>query len=579
MVGVFAFLNQLIRPSMDKPWLNFYENGVPARLQIPEVPLSFLLDDAISKHPSGKALCYMGKEMDYTTLGQQVRQLALALTRLGVRKGCRIAIMLPNTPQYVIAHFAILKLGAIVVPTNPLYVERELQFQLNDSGAEIIITLDLFYRRVINVWVDTQLKNVIVSRASEYLPLPLKLLYPLKSRKEGKWIKIVHRPGIHLLFDLLTEPITEDLPNVSIAPSDTAMLLYTGGTTGRPKAAVLTHENLLANTLQIRSWYVEVEEKREVFLSALPFFHSYGLTTCLHKCIFLGGKLVLIPNPRDVKGILTAIQKEKVTLFPGVPTIFVAINNFKDLDKFDLSTIKGCVSGGAPLPGAVAEQFENSTRGKLVEGYGLSEASPVTHCNPVRGKRKKGSVGIPIPNTRAKVVNVKTREELAWGEIGELAVCGPQVMQGYWKRPEDTKVTLQNGWLFTGDLAKMDEDGYFYIIDRQKDMIIAGGYNIYPREIEEILYQHPQVLEAAVVGIPDEYRGETVKAYIVCKAGQTITPDEITNFCKDKLAPFKVPKQIEFRESLPKSNVGKVLRRILKNERESGATQDEHYSG
>ena len=477
--------------------------------------------------------------------------------------------MLPNIPQYPIVHFAALKIGAILVPTNPLYVERELQYQLNNSGAETIIALDIHFPKIEKVKPETGLRSVIITSVQEYLPGLLKLLYPIKAKKEGNWYKVNRAPGIHFFEDLITEKFVAISPDIDVKPDDIAMFLYTGGTTGVSKGAVLTHRNLVANVIQIRTWYCEVKDNEEVVLCALPFFHSYGLTTCLHMAVLLSSTMVLIPNPRDIKTLLKAIQKEKATLFSGVPTLFVAINNFPEISKYDLSSIKACVSGGAPLPLEVARQFEEISHGALVEGYGLSETSPVTHANSINGKRKEGSIGIPLPNTDALVVDPETKKALPKGEVGELAVKGPQVMNGYWKMDKETKEVLRDGWLYTGDMSKMDEDGYFYIVDRKKDMIIAGGFNIFPREIEEVLYQHPKILEAAVIGLPDEYRGETVKAFVVCKEGASLSFEEVIEFCKSKLAPFKVPKLVEFRDSLPKSNIGKVLRRMLKEEIES----------
>ncbi|RMF70131.1 MAG: long-chain fatty acid--CoA ligase, partial [Calditrichaeota bacterium] len=317
-------------------------------------------------------------------------------------------------------------------------------------------------------------------------------------------------------------------------------------------------------------WHTEIQTEPEIVLCALPFFHSYGLTTCLHMAVLLKSMMALVPNPRDIPTLLKTIQKERASLFSGVPTLFVAINNYPDLHRYDLSSIKTCVSGGAPLPLEVARQFETVSRGNLVEGYGLSESSPVTHANPVHGKRKEGSIGLPVPNTDARVVDPETRKTLPVGEVGELAVRGPQVMRGYWNMEQETRDVLKDGWLFTGDIARMDEEGYFYIVDRKKDMIIAGGFNIFPREVEEVLYEHPGVLEAAVIGAPDEYRGETVKAFIVPKEGASLDPEEIVAFCRKRLAPFKVPRQIEFRESLPKSSIGKILRRVLKEEETQG---------
>ncbi len=551
---------------MKKPWLKFYEQEVPKTIDIPDLTLLDVFRDAVETHPNGVAIRYFGKTLTYGQVGSLVSQFAVALHRLGISPGDRVALMLPNIPQYVVFHFAILQVGAVIVPTNPLYVGREVKYQLNNSGAKAIVTLDRFFPTIKDVWAETGLENVILTKAQHYLPLPLKWLYPLKARKAGAFVKVARQPRVHFYEELESEQFPIDPPDHEIKSSDVAILLYTGGTTGVSKGAVLTHRNLVSNVVQIKSWYVGVEEKKEIILSALPFFHSYGLTTCLHKAVFLKSQMVLVPNPRDIKTLLKAIEKEKATLFPGVPTLFVAINNFPGVEKYDLSSIKGCISGGAALPVQVARQFERISGGKLVEGYGLSETSPVTHANPLHGGRKEGSVGMPLPNTDAAVVDPTSKKPVAVGEVGEMAVKGPQVMQGYWQMDEETKLVLHEGWLYTGDVARMDEDGYFYIVDRKKDMIIAGGFNIYPREIEEVLFECPQILEAAVIGVPDEYRGETVKAFVVLKEGEHLTEEEVTSYCRARLAAFKVPRQVEFRESLPKSNIGKVLRRVLKEE-------------
>lgn len=553
---------------MGKPWVKYYEGGVPDTIDLPNITLVDIFNQAVSSNPDGTAIYFFGARLNFRELGRQVDQIAIAFSRLGVRSGDRVAIMLPNIPHYPIVHFAALKLGAILVPTNPLYVERELKHQFNDSDAETAIVLDLLYPRVERIRSETGLKNIIITSVRDYLPPVLKLLYPLKAKREGIWVNIRHGPGIHFFSELLSEKFPVGLPEVPIKAEDPAMFLYTGGTTGISKGAILSHRNLGANVLQTRSWFTQCNEGKEVLLCALPFFHSYGLTTGLHMAVLIHSTMVLVPNPRDIAMVLKTIQKTRATIFSGVPTLYVAINNFSDISKYDISSIKACVSGSAPLPVEVARKFESITGGKLVEGYGLSEASPVTHVNPINGKRKEGSIGVPVPNTDAMIVDPDTKMPLNTGEVGELAVRGPQVMQGYWKLPEESEKVLKNGWLFTGDMGKMDDDGYFYIVDRKKDMIIAGGFNIFPREIEEVLYEHPQILEAAIIGVPDEYRGETVKAYIVCKPGQSLTPEEVIQFCRQRLASFKVPRLIEFRETLPKSNIGKVLKRVLKSEDE-----------
>lgn len=551
---------------MERPWLNFYEEGVPHSIDVPELTLGELFAETVTESPGHRAMSFFGKKFSYRELGLQVEQFAHALTQLGVKKGDRVAILLPNIPQYPLVHFGALKIGAILVPTNPLYVERELQYQLVDSGAETIITLDSLYSKIANIKNETSLKRIIVTRVQEYLPAMLKLLHPIKLFIEGNRSKVKYGPEVFRFQELLAAQKGKPAFSGEVKAEDTAMFLYTGGTTGLSKGAILTHSNLVANVMQIRLWYNQVDVGEEAVLCALPFFHSYGLTTCLHLAVLLRSQMILVPNPRDIKMVLKTIQKERASLFSGVPTLYVAINNHPQVEKYDLSSVKCCVSGGAPLPLSVAKKFEELSGGRLVEGYGLSETSPVTHANPIRGKRVEGSIGLPMPSTDATVVDPETRQQVAVGEVGELAIKGPQVMDGYWQMPEETEMVLRDGWLFTGDLAKMDEEGYFYIVDRQKDMIIAGGFNIFPREIEDVLFEHDKVLEAAVIGVEDEYRGETVKAFIVPKPEEELTEREVIHFCKQRLAPFKIPKLIEFRESLPKSNIGKILRRVLKEE-------------
>lgn len=533
-----------------RPWLKNYEPGVPHSIDYPEVPLYQFLDDSAKNYPDNTATIFDGAKLTYKELQSQVNRFARALGELGVKKGDRVAIILPNCPQAVISYYGALRAGAIVVETNPLYVERELAYQFNDSGAQSAVVLDLLWPRVKNVREKTKLRNIIITSLSEY--------------KED--VKVKPQEGC-LSFKDLIEKAPEEAPKVKIAPEDVALFQYTGGTTGTSKGVMLTHRNLVCNAIQVGNWFPDLKPGQEIILSALPFFHVYGMTCSMNVSILMGGPMVLIWNPRDIKGILEAADKHKPTFFTGVPTLYVAIENFPDVKKYNISSIRGCFSGAAPLPVEVIRKFEELTGGRLVEGYGLTEASPVTHTNPFRGTVKAGSIGIPYPDTDCKIVDIETgKRELEVGQAGELCIRGPQVMKGYWNKPHETKDALRDGWLYTGDIAKMDEDGYFYIVDRKKDMIIAGGYNIYPREIDEVLYSHPKVLDAVAVGIPDPYRGETVKAYIVLKEGQSATEEEIIEFCKKNLAVYKVPKLIEFRKELPKTLVGKVLRRILREE-------------
>ncbi len=552
---------------MEKIWLNHYEPGVPESIEYPDAPLYQLFQKSVQSYKTKPAVSFMGRELSYEELSSQVESMASALSELGVKKGDRVAIHLPNSTQFPIAFFAAHAIGAVVVPCNPLYVAREMAYQLKDSGAETIITLTRFYKMIKDIQPDTDLKNIIVTNIKDYFPGHLNFLYTLaKEKKEGDRVTLAAED--HSFTGLVKKHSGKKPPIVEVLPNDRAVFLYTGGTTGVSKGAVLQHRNLVANMCQVKSWCTDFKDGQEVCLGVLPFFHSYGLTTTLNLGLLNGGKLILLPR-FVLEDVLKAIDKNKPTLFPGVPTIYVAINNAKELHKFDISSIRICISGAAPLPVEVQQQFEKNTGGRLVEGYGLSETSPVTHANPVYGKRKPGSIGLPMPDTEFKVVDVETGEkELPIGEIGELCLRGPQVMEGYLNMPDENAQSLRGGWFYTGDIAKVDEDGYTYIVDRKKDMLIAGGFNIYPRDVEEVLYTHPKIMEAAVAGVKDAYRGETLKAYIVLKEGETLTEEEVIKYCKENLAAYKVPKLVEFRPELPKTMIGKVLRRMLREEEE-----------
>ncbi|MCW3491045.1 long-chain-fatty-acid--CoA ligase [Dethiobacter alkaliphilus] len=543
-----------------------YPKRVRPNLDYPNIPLFTLVEQSTEKYPNQTAVTFMGKKLTYSQLWQQICQFAAALYSLGVRKGDRVAIMLPNSPQAVIAYYATMKLGAIVVMVNPLYTERELEHQLQDAGAKVLVYLDLVNPRVRKVRRNLPVKSYIVTSIKDYLPFPLNLLYPVKAKKEGHDLSVP--AGEAMKFTKLLAQNLPAPPEVEIDPAeDLALLQYTGGTTGVPKGTMLTHLNLIANTLQTREWYTQCVEGRERVMGVLPFFHVYGMTTALNFSNAVGGELILIPR-FDVKTLLTELQKHKVTFFPGAPTIYVAVNNYPEVSKYDLTSIRACISGSAPLPVEVQQEFMRlSGNAALVEGYGLSEASPVTHCNPLDEGNNIGSIGFPFPDTVAKVVDpADPSKEMPAGEVGELIVRGPQVMKGYWNKPEETAQMIKDGWLHTGDMARMDEQGYFYIADRIKDMIISGGFNIYPREVEEVLYEHPKVQEAAVVGIPDSYRGETVKAFLVLREGEEATEKEIRKYCEERLAKYKIPRTLEFRSELPKSTIGKVLKRVLIDE-------------
>ncbi|WP_430784922.1 long-chain-fatty-acid--CoA ligase [Virgibacillus flavescens] len=549
-----------------RSWHAHYPSEIPISIDYDTKPLHQFLIENAEIYNEKKALHFLGKDMSYAELLKEAKQLACYFQSLGLEKGDRVAIMLPNCPQAVISYYAALLAGGIVVQTNPLYMERELEYQLNDSGATIIICLDILLPRVTKVKSKTSINHTIVTGIKDYLPFPKKLIYPFIQKKQYNMVvKVEQTEDTHVWNSIIEHASTNFHPVDIDAKEDLALLQYTGGTTGNPKGVMLTHFNLVSNVQMSQRWLYKTREGGEVILGVLPFFHVYGMTTVMNMSIMMGAKMVLLPK-FDVEDVLKMIQKQKPTLFPGAPTIYVALLNHPDLKKYDLSSIEACLSGSAPLPVEVQEQFERITGGKLVEGYGLTESSPVTHSNFVWSNRVSGSIGVPWPDTDCKILQTGTMDEAPVGEIGEIVVKGPQVMKGYWNNQEETDNVLIDGWLFTGDLGYMSEEGYFYIVDRKKDMIIAGGYNIYPREIEEVLYEHEAIQEAVVAGIPDPYRGETVKAYIVLKSGFELKEEELDTFCRENLAAFKVPRIYEFRTELPKTAVGKILRRSLVDE-------------
>ncbi len=560
----------------EKPWYKFYPDWVPHHIDYPEVPLDRLLKESASKHPDAVAIIFEGYKMTYKELDEAVDRLATALQDLGVEKGDKVAIFLPNCPQFVIAYYAILRAGGVVTAVNPLYTERELEYQLNNAEAVGIVTLDLLYERVAKVRDRTGLKFVIVTSLKDYLPKLKAVLGTLLGKVPTA--KVEPAPGIYFLKDLLAKYPPEPKP-VEINPKeDLACLQYTGGTTGVPKGAMLTHYNLVANAVQASYW-LNAEEAKEVHVGVLPLFHIYGMTTVMNSPIYKAGVMVLIPR-FDAKKVLEAIQKYKATVFCGVPTLYAMLLDHPDLPKYDLTSIKFCISGAAPLPPEIQKRFMELTGGVLVEGYGLTEASPVTHANPLDRTMKTvkiGSIGVPWPDTEAKIMDLETgTKELPPGEVGELVIKGPQVMKGYWKMPEETAQVLRDGWLYTGDIAKMDEDGYFYIVDRKKDLIKYKGYSVYPRELEDVLYEHPAIKLCAVVGKPAPEVGEIPKAFVVLKEGYEPTEElkkEILEFVNSKVAPYKRIRELEFRKELPVSAAGKVLRRVLREEERRKAQQ------
>jgi long-chain acyl-CoA synthetase len=558
---------------MEPRWLKSYPVGVPERIDIPRVPLTKILDDAVATYPNNPATDFEGARLTYKQLGAAVDRLASALAQLGVKKGTRVGFILPNIPQNVIAYYATLRLGGVVVENNPQYTDRELTHQLEDAGVEVLITLDLMYDNVRKVRQHLpNLREVIVTSVFDGIGGIKALIGPLV--KKEMVAKIPPGEKIRRWKDVMrmgSGPVQQ----APVDPEkDLALLQYTGGTTGLSKGVMLTHSNLVSNVYQGRAWFAGAEPGKEVVMCALPIFHSYGQTVCMSLGILLGATLVLIANPRDMGHLLKNVQRTKPTLFPGVPTLYVNLLNHPESKNTDMRSIKYCFSGAAPLPLEVQQQFEKVTGGRLVEGYGLSETSPISHGNPLDGKGKIGTIGLPVPNTECKLVDVEDpSKEVAPPGPGELVIKGPQVMQGYWNKPEETQEVLRDGWLYTGDIAEMDEDGFFKIVDRKKDMIIVGGFNVYPRDVEEVLYGNPKILECAVVGIPSKKSGETVKAFIVLKPGETATEAEMEAYCRENLTAYKVPKMFEFRTELPKTMVGKVLRRALLEEEKKKMAQ------
>ncbi len=560
-----------------RPWVRFYEEGVSTHLDIPDYPLTWLLDQAAKKYPGQTALIYYGTKISYAQLSTLASRFAVALQKLGIQKGDRVALSLPNIPQYTIAFYGALRAGTVVVPTNPLYTGREMQHQMADSGARIIVMMKEFYPTIRSVRSETALEHIILTSPADYLPPLLRTLYPLSQRKAKRQEprltdKELHEDKtLHRMSEMLESHATKGielfhLPAQS-SGDDLAVLQYTGGTTGLSKGAMLTHRNLLANAMQTRDWTPQVYDGKEVMLCVAPFFHSYGLTIGMNLSILAAATMVLLPTFKPPE-VLKAIRQYHPTLFPGIPTMYLAIMREAGKHTEQLGSIKFCISGAAPLPAKIQHDFEEATHGRLVEGYGLSEASPVTHCNPLTEKNRNGSIGLPLPAVDSAILDQDTGEPLSAGMLGEIVVKGPNIMKGYWNREDETRaIFTKNGWMRTGDLGKMDEDGFFYAVERIKDMILASGFNVYPREVEEVLFHHPAVQEAGVAAAPDEYRGETVAAYVVLKPGFAPTDEtrrSIIAFCKENLAGYKVPKILEFRQALPKSLIGKVLRRELK---------------
>jgi long-chain acyl-CoA synthetase len=562
-------------------WFQSYEAGVPRTLEpYPDLSVFQMFERTAAAYPNLPATSFFGAHMTYAKLAREVRRFAGVLFGLGVTKGDRVALVLPNCPQYVITYYATVRLGAIVVGNNPLYTREEMRHQLKDAAPKVVVTLDRFYPVVADVAADAGSPRIVVTRVNDHMAFPLKQLAPIKLRGDAKkeglpWPPLPRGTKVDRWADLMKRAPEPPEPAAVDVDADPAGFIYTGGTTGPAKGAMLSHRNIVANAMQSAAWFPALEMGKEGVLCVLPFFHSYGMTVGMNLGILLGAKLILAPQ-FHLQEVLKLVQKEKATLFPGVPRIYQAINESPESAKFDLSSIKACLSGAAALPKSVADKFEELTGGgNLREGFGLTECSPVALANPIGIPGRVGSIGMPIPDTDCRVVALEDPDsEVAHGEIGELLIRGPQVMMGYWNHPIESAATVVDGWLRTGDIARMDDEGFFFIVDRMKEMIIVSGFNVYPTEIEKVLSTNPKIAKVCVAGVPDERTGEAVKAFVVLKAGETATTEEMVAWSRERLSGYHCPKQFEFRDSLPETVIGKVLRRVLQQEeREKLAVQ------
>ena len=560
------------------PWLAQYDPQVPHHLKYPDLTVVQMFQAAAVDYPEHTCIVYKGFSFTYRQMDELTDRLSSAFTSLGIKKGDRLGILMNNIPQFVLVFFAALKAGAVVVATNPLYKPKEIIAQVNDAGVEVLVTTSLLFSQVKQFQAQTNLRILIVTQEDDLIPPASDGLFAASDPPQAGMLSALS-PGDYELLDLLRRFSPPERPEVQLSPEDPALFQYSGGTTGVSKAAVALHRNLVANAIQFRRWLHHAQDGVETMLMAIPMYHVYGMVVGMLVAVQAAARMVIIPSPRDLDAILFSIQNYHVTLFPGVPNLYQVIINNPDvrLGKYNLSSIKACISGSAPLLAETKTRFEALTGGKLVEGYGLSEAPTATHCNPIFGLNPPGSVGLPLPDVECRIVSPEDgTTDLPAGEAGELLIRGPQVMQGYHNMPDETALTLRDGWLYTGDIARMDEQGYFYLVDRKKDVIKPGGFQVWPREVEEVLAQHPKIAECCVAGVLHPERGEVVKAWVVLKrpppSGSSATESkaifdsleqELREFCRNELAIFKIPTLIEFRTELPRTPVGKVLRREL----------------
>ncbi len=552
-----------------RAWFKYYDPQVPQHLTYPRIPLYCLLDETAAKHPAGPCTNFFGRRLTYQQIKGLSDRFAASIRSLGIRRGDRVVLLLPNSPQFVVAYYGLLKAGAVIVPLNPLSAERELEFYLTDSGAEAAITIPLFLNKVASLRGKTPLKHIVYSRLADFLPFPLNLV---QGFREQILMRGLHGAALVDFKELLKQALRPDWYPEPVQPDEMAVLIYSGGTTGVAKGIMLSHFNFVANAHQIIAWGHLTDEQG--ILAVLPLFHGFGMSVTMNAAVLAGGEIILVPR-FNAKQVAKAIQKYKPCFFIGVPTMFVQLSNLPDIHRYDFSSLQGIFVGAAPLTKAIKDDFEKKTGGRMIEGYGLTEAVMGIMANPYQGTHKVGSIGIPFPDVDVKIVSLDDGHDLGPGELGEIVLRSPTVMLGYYKNAEETQKTIVDGWLYTGDIGYVDEEGYFYITDRKKELIIIGGFNVFPREIDELIYQHSKVKEGITVGLPDPRKGERIKVYIVLKEGETATPEEFIAYFKERLTPYKVPSEVEFRTELPKSMIGKILRRALKEEESRKAKEDQ----
>lgn len=548
---------------MEYPGFKFYDKEVSHSLNYPEVPVYQLLDDTAQRYPTRQVTCFMGKRTNYASLKQSSDNLAAALQKIGIGSNDKVALLLPNFPGFLIAYYALLKVGAVVVPLNPLHTEPELEFLFNDSGVEMAITIPMFSAKVVSLQKKTKLKKIITSFIADFLPFPLNIVQNLREARLIKRARQEAEIEILSMRSMLQIPAPTTFKAIELDPQQLAVLIYSGGTTGTSKGIMLSHYSIVANAHQVVAWGGLTKEER--MLAILPLFHGFGMSICMNSSVLAGMEMVLLPK-FDANNMAKTIHKYRPTMTAVVPTILVALSNLENVDTYDFACLKAVWVGAAPLTDGIKTTFEKKTGGRTIEGYGLTEAVTAIMANPKNGKHKTGSIGIPFPDVKARIVSLDGKHELPSGETGEIVLQTPTMMMGYYNRPAETATAIVDGWLLTGDIGYMDEDGYLYITDRKKDLIIVGGLNVYPREVDEILYQHPKVKEGITVGIPDDYKGERIKVFIILKTGEEATADEFKQYFRELLTPYKVPSDIEFRSELPKSAIGKILRRTLRDE-------------